>query len=296
MAPSARLGDNSPGRCRRVKRRLLILVTFILAGAIVNVAVAWGLAIRITPGFPSPTVPAAEGIYEGADDSQWWWCQILVRPGHAQVVWERPYVAKRPKAYSGSIVVEVSEEIQSDLRGAWRSRRLADWMRSQGLDPGDTTSWPPEPDRLLRLLQVLADPQEIHPDRVDQDAIPSWAGSPHRIESGGRVRRAFGWPRVAMWHENLLILRSRQQVVTSGGLRLADGSQFLGPGRILPYRIIARGFAINSSFYAALLWVLICGPFALRRLIRARRGLCPGCGYDLGHAEHRGCPECGAVA
>ncbi len=41
--------------------------------------------------------------------------------------------------------------------------------------------------------------------------------------------------------------------------------------------------------------LLIPGPFVLRRLIRQRRGLCPACGYDLKHAEHESCPECGAA-
>ena len=51
--------------------------------------------------------------------------------------------------------------------------------------------------------------------------------------------------------------------------------------------------AINTLFYAAILWLLILGPFALRRLIRQRRGVCPACGYDLRHGEHKACPECG---
>ncbi len=60
--------------------------------------------------------------------------------------------------------------------------------------------------------------------------------------------------------------------------------------------ILWLGFAINTLFYAAILWLLILGPFTLRRLIRRRRGLCPACGYDMKHAEHdQGCPECGAV-
>ncbi len=63
-----------------------------------------------------------------------------------------------------------------------------------------------------------------------------------------------------------------------------------------PYRPVWPGFAINTLFYAAILWLLIPGPFALRRLIRRRRGLCPACGYDLRHGEHKACPECGLAA
>ncbi|MCZ6736067.1 MAG: hypothetical protein O7C65_09780 [Planctomycetota bacterium] len=61
----------------------------------------------------------------------------------------------------------------------------------------------------------------------------------------------------------------------------------------LPLRPIWPGFAINTLFYAAILWLPIRGPFALRRLIRRERGLCVVCGYDLRHADHDACPECG---
>ena len=56
------------------------------------------------------------------------------------------------------------------------------------------------------------------------------------------------------------------------------------------------GFTINTLFYAGVLWLLIPGPFAFRRLIRRRRGLCPACGHDLRHGEHQACPECGVAA
>ncbi len=51
------------------------------------------------------------------------------------------------------------------------------------------------------------------------------------------------------------------------------------------------GFALNTIFYAALLWLLICGPLAMRRFIRVRRGLCPACAYPRGESDV--CSECG---
>ena len=59
----------------------------------------------------------------------------------------------------------------------------------------------------------------------------------------------------------------------------------------LPVHPVWPGFAVNTLFYAVVLWLLICGPFALRRFNRARRGLCPACGYPRGESE--GCSECG---
>ncbi len=65
--------------------------------------------------------------------------------------------------------------------------------------------------------------------------------------------------------------------------------------RLIPYRPIMLGSVVNTLLYSAVLWLLICSPFALRRLIRQRRGLCPACGYDLRHGEHEACPECGVT-
>ena len=65
-------------------------------------------------------------------------------------------------------------------------------------------------------------------------------------------------------------------------------------GRLLPLRPIWPGFAIDTIFYAVLLWCVTLGPFAARRFIRDKRGLCIKCGYDLRGAEHEACPECGA--
>jgi hypothetical protein len=64
----------------------------------------------------------------------------------------------------------------------------------------------------------------------------------------------------------------------------------------LPYGPIWPGFAINTVFYAAILWGLFAVPFALRRRLRVKRGLCPKCAYDLRGSDSTACPECGAKA
>ena len=46
-----------------------------------------------------------------------------------------------------------------------------------------------------------------------------------------------------------------------------------GDNRWIPSHPIWPDFAINTIFYAAILWLLVCGPFALRRHIRHKRGL-----------------------
>ena len=69
-------------------------------------------------------------------------------------------------------------------------------------------------------------------------------------------------------------------------------------GRYLPLRPLWPGFAVNTVFYAVILWGLFAGPFVVRRWRRIRRGLCPKCAYDLrgtrGGAA-TACPECGCL-
>ncbi len=68
---------------------------------------------------------------------------------------------------------------------------------------------------------------------------------------------------------------------------------------VLPSKVLWPGFAINTIFYAAILWLLAFGPFAVRRFVRDKRGRCIKCGYDLrgtsggGSAGGDVCPECG---
>ncbi len=67
-------------------------------------------------------------------------------------------------------------------------------------------------------------------------------------------------------------------------------AMFVGRG-LIPLRPIWPGFAVNTIFNAAILWLLIPGPFVLRRLLRLKRGLCLKCAYPMG--ESSVCTECG---
>jgi len=69
----------------------------------------------------------------------------------------------------------------------------------------------------------------------------------------------------------------------------------LSSNELFPLLPIWPGFAINTVFYAVVLWLLFAAPFALRRWRRIRRGLCPKCAYDLRGTQTSVCPECGAT-
>jgi len=65
--------------------------------------------------------------------------------------------------------------------------------------------------------------------------------------------------------------------------------------RLLPLQPLWPGFAINTLFYAVVLWMLVAGPRALNRKRRRMRGLCVKCAYDLRGTSSGVCPECGAA-
>ena len=139
------------------------------------------------------------------------------------------------------------------------------------------------------------------------DVAPYWGGlatptAAFLTQTGGDQRRleGRGWPAIALWYlvdeteEPDLV--SRQWPIHGGfpaGMYLIPEERpWFHPPRPLPLRPASRGFAINTIFYAGILWLPF-APFQLRRYIRVKRGRCIKCGYDLRGAFSSGCPECG---
>ncbi len=114
--------------------------------------------------------------------------------------------------------------------------------------------------------------------------FPDGSGSP--AEHDAALFRA-GWPALT-WHSMDWTDGPTKTLRRSAGW---DVGLYTGEYPELPLRPIWPGFAINTLFYATLLWLLIPGPFALRRFIRRKRGQCPACGYPAG--ESAICSECG---
>ena len=203
-------------RCLRVKRRLLIVAIFLLAGAVVNVGVAWGCARWAV--------------------LEWW---------------QNPY---------------------------------------------DFVGWPQESAKPMpvRVRGVLAP----HPNGqhfgaagigVDYYAVTEWDERDGPYFQTDAVLA--GWPARSMWgHQDVV----RQDVVDEEPVVINEsvsGIHFGAEDRRIPYLPIWPAFAANTLFYATLLWLPICGPFALRRFLRVRRGLCAKCAYPMG--ESAVCSECG---
>ncbi len=99
-----------------------------------------------------------------------------------------------------------------------------------------------------------------------------------------------GWPFPTLYS----VTNLEDKPISAGGFPplppLRSGT-LRGTSDALPFRPIWTAFASNTLFYAAILWLLIPGPFVLRRFLRVRRGLCPKCAYPIG--ESAICSECG---
>ena len=114
-------------------------------------------------------------------------------------------------------------------------------------------------------------------------------------------RVAAGWPFAAL--EYRLVRRTRYPVGHCGVGTWAElveehgrhGLRFTWGGWIiegdLPLRVIWPGLVMNTLLHGTVLWLALFGPFAVRRLVRRWRDLCPSCNYPIGPSLV--CTECG---
>ena len=213
-----------------MKRRVVVILVLLLAGAVVNVGVAWGCtALTGFPGWPRSV--------KIIDAAQW--------PRKVPDHWPEQPQMMGGRVFGWSMyrfVAATAEERNGEM---WTTAQFWLFIWSVG--------WP------CRALQW-----EIWIDQVLPENSLRFDGQPQHT-----------------WWLSGIVLRSAN---------FGFGARSLGYKR-LPIRPVWPGFAFNTLFYAAVLWLLIPGPFALRRLIRRRRGLCPGCGYPVGESDV--CSECG---
>jgi hypothetical protein len=220
-----------------MRRRLIQLGLFLLLGAIVNVAVAWGCAYK--PDRLLGGKSFAELRSATPSDLANVLVSVLSRPASREVNFVHT------SSFSGTIRIirDLNDEVP-----VWAEQWL---RRCQGLygERGSVTAimsgWP------IPALSGSA-------FRYAQDFQGVW--SEHR-----------GVWAIAFFSKNSFGVQ-RQQV--------------------LPARPLWPGFAINTLFYAGILWLLFAAPFALRRRRRIKRGLCPGCAYPVGESDV--CTECGS--
>jgi hypothetical protein len=147
------------------------------------------------------------------------------------------------------------------------------------------------------------------------ESAPQVMAIPHRqwIHSGFGVRNIWfvGYPDDSII-ESAACVNAGFPVLSLHGAWFSGANANSGPGssvgsvrlqghsdyELFPYLPLFPGFAINTIFYAAIVWLLFFAPGAIRRRVRRKRGQCAACGYSLrGHGSATNvCPECGATA
>ena len=237
-----------------MKRRLTKLVVFLLLGAIVNVAVAWGCAIcaplsrssELTDTLQSAVAGPWSGRYGAPDD----FSELAKYRGFGrQVRWLRGVSQKYDDR--GVLVYWIDQR--------WVSALNAPWFESR-----------------------------------EYELLWEEAGFPCASMQAGE------WVIQAYPIKDLSPIHRMQMGVALGPFGKTSGVFSPEDRNTLLLQPMWPGFAINTFFYAAIVWVLWSSPFTARRMVRRKRGRCINCGYDLrgtsGVNSGGGgvCSECGA--
>jgi hypothetical protein len=164
-------------------------------------------------------------------------------------------------------------------------------------------TWATFGSRRIVSVRPVTDTGAVMPVGDRRPEIPAWSDIRHDA-AGARATPNFleaaearGWPFLSLSVSFVPASPSPSFAWESAyGVEIqspADPANvYAASGRTLPLRPIWLGFIANTLIYAAALWTLGRVPTLMRRLVRAGRGLCPGCGYPPGDSDI--CTECGA--
>jgi hypothetical protein len=200
------------------KRTLVMILLLLASGAIINVTVAWGLALQIEIGFGPATPPLVV-----LKEQDWIVDHLKFDPNAAPIskVWRLTGFGREHSSGSTRTESEQAAWAGCDMnRDGWPFRS----MKSE--------AWFGNPASKLNGFHGVWRPTWIDPKVF-------------------RRTGCFGFAMQPIW----------------------------------------PGFAINTMFYAAILWPIFAAPGRVRRFIRGRRGQCPACAYPVGSSTV--CTECG---
>ena len=263
-----------------MKRRPLIVFVFLLAGAIVNVAVAWGCAAWGDVPILATRMGTLSEDLAPRWDLMWWECV-----GAARIEWA-------PVRFEG--VEDWSPPSPDKLNKIWRMVSKAKIGSQMGVT--QQFDWPE-----FEVGSTLTP----NWGRMRKENVRSYGKQRHAysLPANGPYERYFedarGWPYLSLWAGITIskergkppVLVDRRYAIAGWGNQLGETQLPLLDLRFLPYGPIWPAFVVNTLFYAVVLWLLCGGPFVLWRFIRIRRGLCPACGYPEGQSDV--CSECG---
>jgi hypothetical protein len=246
-----------------MKRRAFKLIVFLLAGAIINVAVAWGCAV-FAPLASLQTDKSGKHTWPENRPTEFPPLATnrgsLAQFGLSRSIQTACVVKLKEIEKLKDAILSVKSDVHSSGAREARERLANDLMLLQPGDPG-----------MFSYTSLSA-------------------GWPAHAFEGGR------------WQWLLLLdppSASQQRFRLDRSIDLADypaiaNSDPSSATRLLPLKTIWPGFAINTILYAAVLWMLFAFPFVIRR-VRIKRGQCASCGYSLHESVSEECSECGAA-
>jgi hypothetical protein len=245
-------------------RKAATCAAFLLAGAVLSVAVAWSLPFIAGPRKLADPIHETMSWGAAADPQNQWW------------------------------LVSVLDTLPTDMqRWNWYPSReeavhWADWYSAYGREQVQTSPrW-----NSVRLASFsLPYWSAIHHsdlERFDPSLVPSSSLVPaDRVYTFWEL--AQGWPFRCVRGSQLTAIAATADVPFQ-----TFGTYTFDPRHVIALKSIPRGLVADAAFFAFLLPVPRLTFRVIRQGYRRRHGLCIACGYDRkGIDPAADCPECG---
>lgn len=263
--PPVRHGNHHRGRAvasrmsPTARRHARLVLVSLIAGVLLTWVVAWVGALA-----PSTTAPWRDD----ANEEQAWAETRSRVPTHTQPT------------------------TRGDMIVAWRG-----WagLESVMLTPLWSSRAPhraPEHwDFMLRRWEEIPAAERAAYSRSSPD-LPSWVVFPPEFTEGHNFHtNAAGWPMPALSYSATFHSKPFR-MVAHGALDLRGPNE--PHERLVPVTPMPLGFVVDTIVWACIFAGVVLGAGRARGWLRRRRGLCPGCAYQLaGLPSGATCPECG---